>query len=91
MNVPNLNKEIWKSKRFISAVATVIALVIVSLVPEFEDMQNELVETLTLLGGLLIAGYTFTDFAAILVVMQRIAKLTPTKVDDEFLAALGGK
>jgi NhaP-type Na+/H+ and K+/H+ antiporter len=88
MNLPNLNKSLLKSKRFISAASMVLAMIVVILVPQFQDMEAELVETFAILGGLLIGGYTVTDLASIFVVLQRLAALTPTKVDDELIAAL---
>lgn len=91
MNLPKLDKSLFESKRFISAVAVVIAMVLVIFVPEFQDVETELVESLTILGLALVAGYTITDLTSIIVVLRVIAKLTPTTADDQLLELLAPK
>lgn len=91
MNLPKLDKSLFESKRFISAVAVVIAMVLVVLVPDFQNVETELVEALTVLGLALVTGYTITDLTSIFVVLRVIAKLTSTTADDQLLELLAPK
>jgi hypothetical protein len=42
-----IDKSIFKSRRFISAVATVIVMVLVAFAPEFEPLESTVVESVT--------------------------------------------
>jgi hypothetical protein len=53
--------EVLKSKRFISAVAGLLVILLVSVAPELQNSEAFLVESITVIVTLLIGGYTITD------------------------------
>lgn len=82
-NVP----ELFKSKRFWSAVAYVLSLAFVAYSPEFQGNEVEIASFLTVIFGLLIGGYTAEDVVQAIVIGRSIAAKTPNKVDDMVAAA----
>jgi len=58
-----LDKPLFRSKRFISAVIGVVIMIIVAFVPELATYELLLVEQLTQIVVALIAGYSLTDIA----------------------------
>lgn len=81
-NIP----EIFKSKRFFSAVAYVIALVLVFYLPDFKGSEEEVASGLTLVFALLIGGYAAEDVVQAIVIARSLAAKTATKYDDMAVA-----
>jgi hypothetical protein len=57
------DKPIYLSKRFVSALAGVILMLVVALVPALAAYEAVLVEAITQVILALIAGYSLTDVA----------------------------
>lgn len=53
--------DIFKSRRFWTAVGSLIAMVIVAFVPELESVQETLVVATVIIAGFLIGGYSAED------------------------------
>lgn len=68
-----MDKPFYKSKKFVYALATFLAAIVVWLMPlaatdmtqEQLDMLNTMLPGIFVAGGLLIAGHSATDIAAI--------------------------
>lgn len=58
-----LDKPLFKSKRFISAVVGVIIMMVVAFVPQLDAYQGEIVDAITEIIMALVAGYSLTDIA----------------------------
>lgn len=78
--------EIFKSKRFWSAVGYVASLVVVFYLPEFQGSEEEVASGLTLVFGLLIGGYAAEDVVQAIVIARSLAAKTATKYDDMAVA-----
>lgn len=82
-NVP----EIFKSKRFWTLIASIVSMFIVTLVPDFQSAEEQLITLIAVLGGIAVAGYSIED--ALRVVYPTLAdfvKETPNQIDDNLLA-----
>lgn len=70
-----MSNNIFESKRFWSSVAAVVAMVVVSFVPEFQNSEQELASLFETVVLALIAGYTITDALKLLpTVLAEITK-----------------
>ena len=54
---------IFKSKRFCTMLFEAIFLIVVSIVPELEEVAPQLIEASVVVAGLLIGGYSLEDVA----------------------------
>lgn len=82
-NVPS----ILHSKRFWTLVASILAMFIVTLVPDFQSAEEQLITLIAILGGVAVAGYSIED--ALRVVYPTLAdfvKETPNQIDDNIFA-----
>lgn len=77
-NVP----EIFKSKRFWSAIAYVLALLVVFYIPEFQGSEVEVAGGLTIVFSLLVGGYAAEDVVQVIVIARSLAAKTANKYDD---------
>lgn len=57
----NSISELLNSKRFWTAVAGIVAMIVVSLVPTLADMEETLTTVIFTVVMALIGGYTLTD------------------------------
>jgi len=55
--------DIFKSRRFWSAVVGIVVMVVVALVPELAQYQDTIIAALVAIFGILIGGYTAEDVA----------------------------
>ena len=75
--------EVLKSRRFITLVVGMLVMLVVAYVPQFGSIEDELVSNVTLLVGLLIAGYSLQDVAReFLPTARKMAAATESKLDD---------
>lgn len=58
-----IDKPIFKSKRFISAVVGVVVMVLVAYLPELAPFETIILENVADVVVALIAGYSLTDIA----------------------------
>ena len=64
MNNLNLSKpELFKSRKFWTAIIGLLADVIVAFVPDLEPVRIELITSITVIVGLVIGGYGIEDAA----------------------------
>lgn len=84
------DKPIYESKRFISTVAAIVAMVIVAYVPQFQSVEGELVTGIAAVAGLLVLGYSAENVAAVVSSAKVIAAKTESKLDDQIAAGVEG-
>lgn len=56
----DINKQIWKSKRFWSAIVGLVMMVLVTYFPDLKNLDPEMI---LILIGILIGGYTIEETA----------------------------
>ena len=56
-----LDKPIFKSKRFVSAVVGLIFMILVAYIPQLQPLEKDIVVHVTDVIVALIAGYSLTD------------------------------
>lgn len=83
-NIP----EILKSKRFWVLVGTIVAAIVVVLVPELQSAELQLITVIGAMGLATSLGYSIQDWIrTVYFPLKDLVEATKTPVDDELLAA----
>lgn len=87
-----MDKKFWQSKKFITALVGIVAMVIIGLVPELANSESEMVDNVTYIVMLAIAGFTFQDIGILWLQKPRSIQLVREGVQyglDAFEKATG--
>lgn len=78
---------ILSSKRFWTLIASIASMFIVTLVPDFQSAEEQLITLIAVLGGVAVAGYSIEDALRVVYpTLSDFVKETPNKVDDNIFA-----
>lgn len=56
-----MDKKFWQSKKFIMALIGILAMILIAFIPELANSESQIVDNVTYIVMLAIAGFTFQD------------------------------